>query len=630
MQQRGKTKTTGGSAGSERAASALWLAGCLGLMLVPALLASPLWAGQAPAVRHVASASTAPRNIRLVLQITIDQLRGDLWMRMRDRWGEGGFRRLMDGGAVFTNARHGHANTETVSGHATLATGADPSVHGMVGNRWFESSGAAPRYIIQDASVRLVGERESGGSSAVAPSEGRSPKAMLAPTLADSIAQAGGKRAKVFSVSLKDRGSVPMSGQAGRALWWSSESGRFVSSTFYYPSGRLPAWMETWNAQGHADRVGGRAWTLLGDRSSYAAADRDGMLWEQPPHGMGRVFPHRFDRRALDRDFYDAVAASPFGDELLLGFTRELIAREQLASDEVVDYLSVSFSSPDSIGHHFGPFSLETEDELLRLDVVVAALLDAVEKAAGGGRVLVVLSSDHGVAAPPGELEAAGKETGTLRLSELVSSEEAQATLARYGQDWIRGYAGPYVYLDRAKLRRRGKDPDRAASELAALIAQTPGVAAVFTRNAILKGHLPSTQAARAVARNYCVDRSGDLHVVQQPGWQIEYEGPGASAFATSHGTPWGYDAHVPLLLWGAGVAPATVSRPVETIDVAPTIAALLGVAPPARATGKVLAEVRRVDAAGSAPNPASPASSRHADDGKPASAPPTPPAPAP
>jgi predicted AlkP superfamily pyrophosphatase or phosphodiesterase len=563
-------------------------------ILLAALAACAL--SSCAALRGTSPSSGRLHGVRLVLQITVDQFRGDFVAATRDRWGEGGLRRLYEHGAVFDDAHHRHANTETVVGHATLATGADPSVHGMVGNAWFDREGGRLQYNVEDARYDAVGHDLVQGSSAAHPevtkkTGGRSPEALLAPTLADSIAKAGGGRAKVFAVSLKDRSSVPMAGRLGKALWWSDATGEFLSSSYYYPGRALPEWVQAWNAGHPADRFDGSPWTLLHDRRSYRAGSADDVPWEAPLPTTGRTFPHRLDRRALGASYYAAIASSPFGDELLLDFARTLLEAEDVGRDDVLDYVAVGFSAVDYIGHRFGPSSLEMEDAILRIDRTIAALLAAADEVAGLGRTLVVLSSDHGVAEAPEELLARGREGGRIRLSEVEETPAVRDLVARLGGKVVLRRWPPYVYLDHEALLARGVDPEAAAKDLAAEIAKAPGVEAVFTRGAILAGELPDTEVARAVRRSFQPDRSGDLHVVPKPGWQIAYEGERPAPFVTGHGTPWNFDTFVPLVISGPGVPHVEVSRRVETVDVAPTVAALLGVERPAGATGKVLGE---------------------------------------
>ena len=555
-------------------------------------------------------AADKPPVTRLVVEIVVDQLRGDLPLRHQKQWSDGGFRRLYDRGAVFSDAHHGHANTETIVGHATLATGADPSVHGMVGNAWLERSTGDLRYNVEDPRFEIVGNDEkpetewsvaakerapksANGHVHAKPRRGRSPEALLAPTIADAIAAAGGGKGKVFAVSLKDRGAVPMGGRAGKAFWLSDATGEFISSTYYYPDRKLPEWASGWNAERRADGYSGRTWTLLLAPKLYRSAGSDDMPWEAPPRGMKRTFPHRFDRTALGDGFYAALQASPFGDDLLVSFARALIREERLGRDDVTDYLSVSFSSPDYVGHRYGPDSLEMEDEVIRVDRAIAKLLEAADDAAGPGRTLFVLTADHGVVDPPEALARKEMPGGRVFLSAAERSAAAVKLSKKVGTSFVRRWP-PYIYLDRDALLSHNIEPDAAERAIATEMAKLPGVAAAYTRGDIQGGRLPDTLMARAVTRSFHPDRSGDIHIVSKPGWQISFELPTSSQFATGHGTPWHYDTYVPLVFAGPNVPHVVVKRRVDATDVAPTIAALLGIAPPAKTTGQVLAEAIR------------------------------------
>src|SRR5207253_1281149 len=334
----------------------------------------------------------------------------------------------------------------------------------------------------------------------------------------------------------------------------------------------------------------GRSWTLLLPRKTYRFAAGDDKPWEVPPSGMTRTFPHRFDRSRLGDGFYPALEASPFGDELVVDFTRALVRAEHLGRDGVVDFLSVSLSSNDYIGHRYGPDSLEMEDEVLRVDRMIADLMRAADEVAGPGRTLFVLTADHGVAEPPEELAAEGIDSGQILLSAVEKTAAAVKISKRVGTGFIRRWP-PYIYLDRDVLLAHDIAPGEVERSIAAEIAKLPGVAAAFTRGDIQGGKLPDTLVARAVARSFHPERSGDIHVVAKPGWQISFELPNSNQFATGHGTPWDYDTFVPLAFYGPGVPHAQIKRAVDVTDVAPTIAALAGVAPPAHATGHALPE---------------------------------------
>jgi predicted AlkP superfamily pyrophosphatase or phosphodiesterase len=539
-----------------------------------------------------ASPSQDPGPVRLVLQITVDQLRGDLPFRFLDRFGQGGFRYLLEEGTWFADAHHAHANTETIVGHATLATGADPAVHGMVGNLWVDRVDGEVTYNIEDATYPLLtegagvdAETEIDPTQRAARTDGRSPRALLAPTLGDTLATHYMGRSKVFGVSVKDRGAVSMAGQVGKAFWFSKSGAEFVTSTYYYE--RYPDWVEDWNESGavraHADGV----WDLLDERGTYDFGEADDVPWETDLPGYGRVFPHSFGP-ADGRYFTTFLTVSPVGDRLTLAFAQALIDAEALGRDEVPDYLSVSFSSTDYVGHVFGPSSLESEDNLLQLDRRLAELFRFVDERIGLERTLIVLSADHGAADAPGYLRSIGVPASYVPS---VPWEGAGLTVGEHpAEDLIRAYVHPYVYLDQAALVDRGQDLAATQRGLAAQLERLAPLHRAVPTQDLRAGRLSATPLIEAVRRNDHRTRSGDVYLVFEPNHFInEFEGLEVSA---SHGSVWRYDTHVPIAFAGAGVAARVVHRRVRTTDVAPTLAAYLRIEAPAGASGVPLVEL--------------------------------------
>ncbi len=335
---------------------------------------------------------------RLILQITVDQLRGDMPTRfIEDRLGEGGFRYLLENGIVYADAHHPHANTETIVGHATLSTGAYPSEHGMVGNSWFDRESGETTYNIEDDRYPLLTEgadvdeaTEIDPSQRAARSEGRSPSAILVSTFSDELALYYSGQSKIFGISVKDRGAVSMAGHAGKAFWFSKSAGQFVTSRYYYD--KYPDWVRDWNDKGPVASYAGKSWELLNDQESYVFGDRDDQPFEIDFPGYGRTFPHPYGS-ADGKYFTTLLTLSPAGDELTLDFAKTLISAERLGVDSIPDYLSVSFSSTDYVGHLFGPSSLESEDNLLRLDRSLADLFQFVDQVVGLDNTLIVLSA---------------------------------------------------------------------------------------------------------------------------------------------------------------------------------------------------------------------------------------------
>jgi predicted AlkP superfamily pyrophosphatase or phosphodiesterase len=532
---------------------------------------------------------------KLVLQITVDQLRGDLPTRYLERLGEGGFRYLLNAGTHYTNAQYQHANTETIVGHTVLATGAFPSIHGMVANVWLDRETDELAYNIEDDRYGLLSkgsgvdkQTEIDPTQKLARTDGRSPASILVSTFSDELFVSNGGQSKIFAVSVKDRGAVPMAGHAGKAFWFSKKSGEFITSTYYYDE--YPEWVTDWNQQKLADRYQGKTWALLNDRSSYVFGATDDRPYEEDFSGFGRTFPHPYGKDP--ETYYTRLTLSPAGDELTLDFARALIENEQLGQGAVTDYLSISFSSTDYIGHLFGPSSLETEDNILRLDRTLAELFSYVDKTVGLENTLIVLSADHGGPEVPEYMASLGMETGRLTPNR-VDQEPALAALKQrfgIGKELIEVYRHPYIYLDHDVIREQGLDQMEVERAVAEKLRNLKGVAAAVSSSELLGNDLPDTPLMRQIRRNFHLKRSGDIYLVQEPYWFLFSND--SLSLAAMHGSPWRYDTFVPIFFAGKDIAAQRINRLVHPVDIAPTLANYLGVKPPAGSVGNPLYEV--------------------------------------
>lgn len=541
---------------------------------------------------HGAMAQQTPR---LVLQITVDQLRGDMIERFEAGMGAGGFHLLTNVGVHYVNAHHRHANTETVVGHTTLATGADPAVHGMVANLWFDRETGTQFYNVQDADFPLIGaagvdaDTEIDPTQRAATTDGRSPRGILSSTISDEIKMFFGPQSRVFGVSVKDRGAIAMAGHAGQAYWFSKAEGRFVTSTFYRQD--YPDWVMDWNNSGKVAAYGDTSWALRDDAQSYLFGDRDDQPWETDFPGYGRVFPHNYG--AADGKYYTTLLTlSPAGDALTADFAKALIDAEDLGQDAIPDYLSVSLSATDYVGHLFGPSSLEAEDNIRQMDDTLADLLAHVEAKVGLDKTLVVLSADHGAPEHPGYLAQYGIEADTFDF-ERVDTEPGFVRLgAAFGasRELIQNFSNPYVYLDQSEIQARGLNEDEVADLIADELVRLPGIARAIPSHRLRRGEVASDTVNDAVRANFHSARSGDIYVVFEPHWFIaDFDG---LTVASAHGSPWTYDTHVPIIMAGPGITQARVARRVETVDVATTIAAYLGTKYPSGASGIALPEI--------------------------------------
>jgi predicted AlkP superfamily pyrophosphatase or phosphodiesterase len=535
---------------------------------------------------------------KLILQITVDQLRGDLPTRYYDRLGEGGFRYLWESGIVYRNAHHAHANTETIVGHATLATGAHPSNHGMVGNLWFDRETGFTTYNVEDSAYQLLtqgasvdAKTEIDPTQRAARSEGRSPAAILVTTFSDELRSNTGGEAKVIGVSVKDRGAISMAGHSGTAYWFSKAGGEFVTSNYYLD--RYPEWVTKWNAKKKPQAYAGTKWKLLHKQGAYLFGDSDDRAWETDVGGFGRVFPHNYGD-GTSPYFTTWLTLSPAGDELTLDFAKQALVAEQLGKDAVTDYLSVSFSSTDYVGHVFGPSSLEAEDNILRLDRTLADLLAFVDKQVGLDSTLVVLSADHGGPDAPGYLNSLKIPAGYVDPDSWDKDAAIERIREKFGIEGalIETYDHPYLYFSADVIADPDIDQEALQTAVVDELSKFKGVSLAVSSSALRRGNLPDTDIYRAVLNNFNSKRSGEVFIVFEPNWFInDFDG---LTVASTHGSPWDYDTYVPIVFAGAGLKPQVVDRKVQTVDVAATLSAFMGIKPPSGSAGAPLEEVTK------------------------------------
>jgi predicted AlkP superfamily pyrophosphatase or phosphodiesterase len=589
-------------------------ASLLGPLGVPALLALLVALAATGAVAWPAAVGTAGPPPRLVVLISIDQFRGDYLTRFADLYlpagrpakKVGGFRYLMERGAYFTNAHHDHYPLFTGPGHSVLLTGAPPYKSGIVGNGWYDRDLGRRRYCVEDEASPLVGAGPGGtaagspagpgalGAAPAGPARmGISPATLRVTTVGDELKMATGGRAKVWGLAFKDRAAVLMAGRlADGVLWFDDESGAWISSRFYRPDGTLPAWVAAWNARHPADAWFGKEWTLSVPRAALERLWTPGSRWATDPYALGTGFPHLVDGgggggKRPGKDFYSAFAATPFGNDYVLASARELIGREGLGKGAVPDVLAINLSSNDYIGHAFGPDSPEVLDASVRTDRQLAGFFAFLDRAVPGGLggVLLAVTADHGVAPVPGAAREGKLPAGAFDESKVEAAAE-QALAAAFGAGkWVTALVESNLYLDLAALDARQIQHAAAEEIAAAAVARLPGIYAAYGRARILEGRLPATDIARRVARSFHPKVSGDMVLVSEPFWV-----PGKLS-GTTHGSPYAYDTQVPLLLAGPGVRPGRYAGRVSTLDLAPTLADLLGVLQPAGCEGRVLAE---------------------------------------
>jgi len=507
--------------------------------------------------------SEAPRPPKLVVVIVIDQFRFDYLTRFRPYFVERGFNLLLSG-ANFVNCRYDYAITSTGPGHASLFTGAYPNVHGIIENDWYDRSLGRAVNCVEDPDAKLVQTAEGTGEQ-----RGPSPRNLLGSTLGDELRLASDFRSKVIAIALKNKAAVLPGGHtANAAYWYQSGTARFVSSTYYMSA--LPAWVAKFNQDSPAKDYCGKAWQALPETPGA-----DGRVFSRFQPQPGEVCP--------DVNFMGWLDNTPFITDLELKFAREAIRNEHLGEDAATDLLTISLSVNDSIGHEFGPYSVEAADVTLRTDRYLADFFADLDRMVGLDNVWIALSADHGVAPNPEFVKehrlGIGKFQGGIRNA--VEEALSQA----FGHDqWTLSVGVPYIYLNPAALNRHQVPAEKAEAEAARAAATVPGVMAAFTRTQLLAGGAGLSPLGRKALNSFHSQRSGDVFLILEP-YAVAV---GNDAEAT-HGTPWSYDAQVPLLLWGGGFKPGVYAVPCQPTDLAATLAAALDLTQPSGAQGNPL-----------------------------------------
>jgi len=541
--------------------------------------------GEEPARAPGGAEGSAPP--RLVLLLVVDQLRAD----RLDPSLPGGLGRLAREGRVFPDARLDHAHTETCPGHVAAATGRHPGPAGIPGNRFVERESGVERYCVEDPApgARVHGAPAGEGAS------GRSPRSIRASALGDWLRQAH-PQARVFSLSAKDRAAIALGGQRPDAAFWLDREGAlgFTTSAYYLPE--LPGWLAGFNGDGDGAAGEGFLGELPAAWDHPSGAPANGARRDDYPPEIDRfrrTAPHPLrgpDRAATLQRLY----ASPFADEVTLALARRLVEAEGLGDDAVPDLLALGLSATDVVGHYYGPWSQESRDALLRLDAALGRFLTELEERTGPGGLAVGLTADHGVLALPEWLAETGRSACPVRggrvdarglgaaLEVAVSEALGGDSGGDHGPWLIR--AGHRLTVNRPRARAADVAPERVVAAAREMLARQPVVARVWTAAELEAGEGPRPWAD-LYRNSHAPDRGGDLIVQPREDCLI-----GAWGAGTTHGTPYLYDRAVPLVLWGAGVAPGRVRGPARVVDLAPSLAALLELAPPPEVEGRALA----------------------------------------
>jgi len=518
---------------------------------------------------------------RLVVVIVVDQMRGDYIARYGYQW-TGGLRRLVDGGAWFRRAAYPYLTTVTCVGHATVSTGAFPRTHGIVGNSWFDRETGRSVGCTADPKQTIISYGAPAGG-------GESPWRLQTATLSDELRTQMPVPARVVTLSLKERTAIMLAGDRADAVtWFNPAAGGFVTSSAY-TSAPVP-FVAAFTKANPVTADAGKVWTRTLPESQYLHADAG--TGEKPAAYWSAEFPHALKAKseAPDAQFFEAWETSPFSDDYLGRLAIASVDALKLGQGSGTDFLGISFSALDLVGHDFGPASHEVQDTLVRLDRTLGALLAHLDRGVGAGNYVVAFTADHGAAPIPEQAAAAAIDAGRLD----------SATVRQATQKALEAAFGPGEYLVRSQysdlilppdvLEKLRRDP-AAAREVLRAVRAVPGVAAAYFAEDLDSHAAAGDRDARAALLSYYPGRSGDLIVMPKPYWFfVTADGSPQPGSATSHGTMYGYDQEVPIILYGRGIKPGEYARQATPADIAPTLAYLCGVTL-AHADGEVLIE---------------------------------------
>jgi predicted AlkP superfamily pyrophosphatase or phosphodiesterase len=521
--------------------------------------------------------SDAPANTpKLMVGIVVDQMRYDYLTRFWNHFGKGGFKRLVEGGFLASNHHFNYAPTSTAPGHASVYTGSVPAHHGIIGNTWFDKDSGTEVYCVSDESYQAVGAVTSAGQM--------SPKRLQVTTLTDQLRLHTQMRGKVIAVALKDRGSVLPGGHTANAAYWfyGGSEGKWISSSYYM--NELPEWVNAFNASGMVDRYK-KTWDTEEKIQKYTESGADNSPYERTFETKQQpVFPYDIPALWDANGQYELLKETPFGNSITTDFALAALENESLGTDDFMDFLAISYSSTDYIGHRFGVNSKEVQDVYVRLDKELERLLKVLDKQVGEDGYTLFLTSDH-AAMEPSEYLRAQKIPAGFEVSIRNNEEFRDYLNFTYGSaDIIRNISNHQVFLDHRLIESLDLELREVQEQLAREILKYEGIDRVYTGYQMQFQNYTSG-IPYLLQNGYNQKRSGDILYVPAPGFALY--GPTGS----THGSPHVYDTHVPLIMYGRGIRTGQTFKRTEIPDIVPTLAVLTGIAFPNGLSGQPITE---------------------------------------
>ncbi|MHB8906188.1 MAG: alkaline phosphatase PafA [Melioribacteraceae bacterium] len=509
---------------------------------------------------------------KLVVGIVVDQMRFDYLYRFNPYFGKNGFIRLMNEGSNFTFAHYNYSPTNTAPGHASIYTGTTPYFHGVIANDWYDKVKNKMIYCVNDTTVKSVGSNDQEGEM--------SPKNLLATTITDQLKLSNNNASKVISISLKNRGAVLPGGHcANAAYWYDLKTGNVITSSYYMNA--LPKWVNEFNDQKLVLKYLSKGWQLSLPESDYLISSPDDSKYEKDVFKEGKTsFPHLF-KHLNDNQKYDAFETTPYGNNIVEEFAKTALVNEKLGKGKETDFLAISFSSTDHVGHDYGTFSFELQDTYIKLDSLIADLLLTLDNHVGKGNYLLFLTADHAGLETPGILKERGLPTGELNNKKFFDSLKSFA-LRNYGDEKIiENHSNRQIYFNRSVIQKKNLNLHEVEQRFTDYMRDTfPAIASINNRDDLEK-QIASRESSNPILNGFNPALSGDITYSLQPGYLPNFLDKG-----TTHSTAYSYDTHVPLLFYGWHIPKHTNNSSVFTIDIAPTIANLLKIQEPSASIG--------------------------------------------
>ncbi|MFY8182212.1 MAG: alkaline phosphatase PafA [Flavobacterium sp.] len=511
---------------------------------------------------------------KLVVGIVVDQMKMEYLYRFESDFSKNGFKRLMNKGYTFHNAHYNYMPTYTAPGHASVYTGTTPSMHGIVSNEWFHRTLKKEVYCTDDATVStLVPGTETEGKM--------SPRNLQSTTITDELKLATNFKGKVIGISIKDRGAILPAGHFADWAFWYTKTGEFISSSYY--GEKLPTWADDFNKEKNYIAYANKGWDLLKSKEIYNESLPDDNPYEGKLYKKTPFFPYNM-KEMLDNNDAGVLRVSPYGNNLVVDFAKRAIEKEALGKDEVTDFLAISFSSTDYIGHTFGPRSIEIQDTYLRLDQTIAEFLNYLDATIGKNNYLVFLTADHAGAENVTHLKDNKYQVNNINYKN-VSSDLKDFSKATFGEDLILKYDSFNVFFDKDLIKTKGLDFTKVKQSFKDFLYTKEYVKRVYTEEEILASS-PNDELLGFISKGYDPTQNGELYFVYKPGY-MEYGVTG-----TTHGSPYSYDTHVPVIFYGWHIKKGASHDKKLITQIAPTVSQLLKITMPNSTKSEVLTEL--------------------------------------